>query len=64
VAVAADPVAELESVLNVHTDVLAALEELARTTHADGVRLGALRARADLEWQRFAIHGQRAAPAQ
>jgi hypothetical protein len=54
-AVAADPVAELESVLRVHTDVLTELEDLCRSTKHDGVRLGALRARADLATQRFAI---------
>lgn len=52
---AADPVGELEGVLRVHTDVLAELEALCRSTQHDGVRLDALRARADLATQRFAI---------
>ncbi len=54
-AVGADPVAELDGVLQVHSDVLAELEELCRSTQHDGVRLGALKARADLATQRFAI---------
>jgi transcriptional regulator with XRE-family HTH domain len=61
VIVTADPVEELEGVLEVHSQVLTELEELCRSTRHDGVKLGALKARADLATQRFEVF--RAVPA-